>query len=230
VGKEKRKGPRGPVSATAVLLRGEQHLGSFRVLNLSAGGALLVGRPPDAPATEDLEVLVRLSTGRTVRAHATIVREDSVDEASVFALAFGKIAADDLDAIHNVVLTALEDAREATALVVAGAPEAWHLLRRELSGLGYASFVVSTREDALRFVDAPNLLTVALVDLALDRSEVDDVLTTLAARHPHIRRIVMATPPKSPRHGATPPAAPPLAHDVLANPWTRESLGRVLGR
>jgi CheY-like chemotaxis protein len=232
VGKEKRRGPRGPVSATAVLLRGEQHLGSFRVLNLSAGGALLVGRPPDAPASapEDFEVLVRLSTGRTVRAHATIVREDSIDEASVFALAFGKIAQDDNDAIHNVVLTALEDARDATALIVAGAPEAWHLLRRELSGLGHPSFVVSTREDALRFVDAPNLLTVALVDLALHAKDVDDVLTTLAAKHPHIRRIVMATPAKSPRHAAVPPATPPLAHDVLANPWTRDSLGRVLAR
>src|SRR4051794_18731244 len=128
VGKEKRRGPRGPVSATAVLLRGEQHLGSFRVLNLSAGGALLVGRPPDGPA-EELDVLVRLSTGRTVRAPASIVREDSVDEASVFALAFGMIAKDDHEAIHNVVLTALEDARDATALIVAGAPEAWHLLR-----------------------------------------------------------------------------------------------------
>jgi hypothetical protein len=229
LGKEKRRGPRGPVSATAVLLKGEHHLGSFRVLNLSAGGALLVGRPPDGPS-DDLEVLVRLSTGRTVRAPAAIVREDSVDEASVFALAFGTVATDDLEAIHNVVLTALEDARDATALIVAGAPEAWHLLRRELGSLGHPSFVVSTREDALRFVGAPNVLTLALVDLALNAKDVDDVLTTLAAKYPHIRRIVMASPAKSPRHAATPPAPPPLAHDVLANPWTHDSLSRVLSR
>jgi hypothetical protein len=223
VGKEKRRGPRGPVSATVVLLRQEKQLGSFKVLNLSTVGALLVGRPPAGPP-DGIEVLVRLSTGRTVRAGATIVREDSVDDASVFAVAFAPVSAEDHEIINSVVLTALDDARDATALIVAATPEAWHLLRRQLDGLGHPSFVVGTREDAVRFLEAPNVVTVALIDLALAPAEVEAVLVALVQKRPAIRRIVMASEGKA-RAGTS---GHPLAQAVLPKSWKREALARVL--
>ena len=224
--KDKRKSPRGPVSATVVLLDQGKQLGSYRVLNLSAVGALLVGRPPTSAELE-LEVLVRLSTGRTVRAGATVARQEGADEGSVFAIAFSHLPPADQEVIGKVVLTALEDARDATALVMVDAPEAWQVLRRELSGLGHPSFVVSTREDALRFLEAPNVLTLALVDLGLPAADVEKVLSTLAEKHPHIRRVTMALPSK-PARGTARTRMQPLAQATLPSPWTLDSLMRVL--
>jgi len=227
VGSDKRKSPRGPVSATVVLLDRGKPLGSYRVLNLSAVGALLVGRPP---GVAKLEALVRLSTGQTVRAGATVARHEGgagADDAAAFAVAFSAVTPADQKVIGKVVLTALEDARDATALVVVEAPEAWQVLRRELTSLGHPSFVVSTLKDALRFLEAPNVLTLALVDLGLPASDVEKVLSTLATKHPHIRRVTMALPAK-PARGTARTRVQPLAQATLPSPWTRDSLSRAL--
>jgi hypothetical protein len=213
------------VSATAVLLDQGKSVGSYRVLNLSSGGALLVGRVP--AVTQGLEVLVRLSTGRTVRANATVAREEGDGDAAVFAIAFSHVTPADQEVIGKVVLTALEDARDATALIVVAVPEDWHLLRRELTTLGHPSFVVSTREDALRFLEAPNVLTVAFVDTSLPAGNVEQVLSTLATNHPHIRRVAMAVPSKTAR-GTARTRVQPLAQAILPAPWTHDSLTRAL--
>jgi len=208
-----------------VLLDSGKSLGSYRVLNLSAVGALLVGRPP---GVAKLEALVRLSTGQTVRAGATVARhEGGADDAAAFAVAFSAVTPADQKVIGKVVLTALEDARDATALVVVEAPEAWQVLRRELTSLGHPSFVVSTLKDALRFLEAPNVLTLALVDLGLPASDVEKVLSTLATKHPHIRRVTMALPAK-PARGTARTRVQPLAQATLPSPWTRDSLSRAL--
>jgi len=227
VSKDKRRSPRGPVSATVVLLEKGKPVGSHRVLNLSSVGALLVGRAP-AAVSRDLEVLVRLSTGRTVRANATIARQEGVGDAAIFAIAFSQVPPADQEVISKVVLTALEDARDATALMVVAAPEAWHLLRRELTSLGHPSFVVSTREDAVRFLEAPNVLTLAFVDMGLPAGDVEHVLSALAKQYPQVRRVALAAPSKSARRTAG-TRLPPLAQAVLPAPWTRDSLARVLG-
>jgi CheY-like chemotaxis protein len=224
VSKEKRKAARGDVSATVVLLEGDQPLGNFRVLNLSAGGALLVGRAPRQRPAE-FDVLVRLSTGRTVRAAGVIVREESVDESSVFAIEFVRLARADREEIDSLLLTAIEDERDPTALVVVAESELRQLLRRQLKGLGHPSFGVSSAEDAITFLASPNVVKVALIDLSLDAELADKVLNHLAKKHPKIRRIVMnaqGTPPAKP---AT--KAHPLAQQVIDTPWTRESLARA---
>jgi CheY-like chemotaxis protein len=209
-----------------VLLDEGKRLGSYRVLNLSAVGALLVGRAPGG-ARRELEVLIRLSTGQTVRAGATVARQEGQDDATAFAVAFSRVLPADQKVIGKVVLTALEDARDATALIVVAAPEAWQVLRRELTSLGHHSFVVSTRTDALRFLEAPNVLALALVDLGLPAPDVEQVLSTLAKKHPQIRRVTMALPSK-PARGTARTRVQPLAQATLPGPWTRESLMRAL--
>jgi hypothetical protein len=225
VKRDKRGSPRGPVSATAVLLEKGKSVGSYRVLNLSSGGALLVGRVP--AVKRGLEVLLRLSTGRTVRAGASIARQEGGGDAAVFAIAFSQVTPADEGVIGKVVLTALEDARDATALIVAAVPEDWPVLRRELASLGHPSFVVSTRQDAFRFLEAPNVLTVSLVDLSLSAEDVEQVLSTLEKKHPHIRRVAMAVPSK-PARGTAKTRMPAGAQAVLPAPWTIDSLTRVL--
>ena len=80
--------------AVAVLLEGQRLLGNHRVLNLSSGGALLVGRAPHG-ANQQLGVLLRMSTGKVVKTQATIVREESVEDSSVFAIEFAELPAED---------------------------------------------------------------------------------------------------------------------------------------
>jgi hypothetical protein len=222
VAKENRRSPRGQVSATVVLLADGRQLGSFRVLNLSGGGALLVGRAP-AQRPAHLGVLVRLSTGRTVRAEALVVREETSNESSVFAIEFAELSPEDRTAIDNVVLTAVEDEREPTVLVVAGGAEG-RPLRRQLGAIGQPSFAVSTREDAVRFLEAPNAVAVAIVDLGLG-ADAPAVLSYLADQHPKIRRVVIT------EGAATKPGTGQgegLAHATVTSPWTRDSLARAI--
>jgi hypothetical protein len=203
VAREKRRTARGPVSATMVLLHDQQSLGSHRVLNLSGGGALLVGRAP-ANRPKDLEVLVRLSTGRVVRAGAIIVREESVEDSSVFALEFTKMSAEDQAAIDALVLTAVEDERDPTALIIASDADLGQRLRRQLNGLGHRAFDVSTLADAMTLLGAPNAVSVAVIQMGAEAALMEEALEQLAEQHPQVRRI------------------------LIESPWTRESLARAL--
>jgi CheY-like chemotaxis protein len=228
VPREKRRTARVQTSATVVLLDGQHALGSHRVLNLSVGGALLVGRAPAARPTH-LEVLVRLSTGQVIRAGASVVREESVDDNSVFAIEFSDVSPEDREAIDNLRLTAVEDERDPTALVVAHGPDLRHLLRRHLTGLGHRVFEVSTLENTMKLLGAPNAVAVVLVDLALDTSEVQGLLTYLAEKHPKIRRLVLGLEGAAARPALLLDGAP-LVDAVVPSPWTRESLTRALGQ
>jgi CheY-like chemotaxis protein len=212
----------------AVLLNGEQLLGNHRVLNLSAGGALLVGKPP--AASGQLEVLLRMSTGKVVRARASVVREESVEESSVFAVEFSGLGGDDAEAIDALVLTAVADEREPTSLVVTTAPEIGQLLRRQLAALGHPTFGVSTLEDAARLLEAPNRLAFVMVDLELGRTRTAEVISYLATKHPGIRRVVLNKPSAKERIApAMPPAAARLVQAVVPRPWTHDDLIRAIG-
>ena len=212
-----------------VLLRDQRSLGSYRVLNLSRGGALLVGRAP-SNRSDDLDVLVRLSTGRVVRAGAVVLREESVDDASVFAIEFSRISDEDRAAIDSLVLTAVEDERDPTALVVTSGPELGQQLRRRLAGLGHRAFGVGSVADAMRLLDAPAAVSVVLIDLGLAPADVQTALEYLADKHPTIRRILVAAeadappPPRSLKNGARP------ADAVVPSPWSTEQLARALKR
>ena len=225
--RDKRKSARGHVSAVAVLLEGERLLGNHRVLNLSSGGALLVGRAPHG-ANRQLGVLLRMSTGKVVKADAGIVREESVEDSSVFAIEFTGLGEEDADAINSLVLTAVADEREPTSLVITDTPEVGQLLRRQLAALGHPAFGVSNIDDATRLLEAPNQLTVALVDLALGPTRSGQVLSYLASQRPAIRRIVVGKAAARTRSGGLPPRVAQLAQAVLPRPWAHDDLVQAL--
>lgn len=225
--REKRRTARGQVSATVVLLHEQRSLGSHRVLNLSRGGALLVGKAPvSRPA--GMEALVRLSPGRVVRAGATIVREESVDESTVFAIEFSSMSADDRTAIESVVLTAVEDERDPTALIVTGVPDLQLRLRDTLADLGHRAFSVGALADLQRLLDAPNSLTVVLVDLGLEPALLDEVVELLTEQHPSIRRILLDREPRSPAALAILREGQGTADTISASSLSKETLARVL--
>jgi hypothetical protein len=225
--KDKRRAARGHVSAVAVLLEGQRLLGNHRVLNLSSGGALLVGRAPHG-ANKQLDVLLRMSTGKVVKGQATIVREESVDDSSVFAIEFVKLSDDGAEAINTLVLTAVADEREPTSLVITTTPEVDQLLRRHLGALGHPAFGVSTIADATRLLEAPNQLAVALVDLGLGPTLSGQLLQYLASHQPGIRRIVVGKAARTRAAPALPPRVARLAHAVVPRPWTHDDLARAL--
>jgi CheY-like chemotaxis protein len=226
--KDNRRAARGHVSAVAVLLDGPRLLGNHRVLNLSAGGALLVGRAPRLEGP--LEVLLRMSTGKVVRGRASVVREESVEDSSVFAIEFSGLDDKDAEAIDALVLTAVADEREPTSLVVTIAPEVGQLLRRQLAALGHPTFGVATVDDATRLLEAPNQLSVVLVDLDLGPTRAAQVLRYLEGHKPDIRRIVVNKPaPRTRRAPALPPTVARLAQAVVPRPWTHDDLVRAIG-
>jgi hypothetical protein len=75
---ERRCHPRAPLLATAVLVADDRALGSYKVINASAGGLLLAGEPP-AEATS-FTVLFRLPAGQSVRATGILSRRANVGE------------------------------------------------------------------------------------------------------------------------------------------------------
>ena len=219
---------RAPVSARVALVCREDSLGEFDVVNLSAAGALLIGRPPRV-AEGELCALVRLPAGRMIRARAAIVRQEASGGAGVFAVAFSRLSMDDEDELQAAVVSALEDARRAHALIVDDSAESCLALQRDLERLGHSSFALSAPLDAVRFLHEPNGLAVALVDVALNARDGRDVLVCLAEGHPHVRRVLLSRDARSTALPATlVPGRHPFAHEVLVKPWTHESLARAL--
>jgi CheY-like chemotaxis protein len=227
-GGERRRHPRAPIAASAVLLKGEQRLGSYRVINLSAGGLLLAGEaPPEGPET--LRVSLRVGGDATLKAQVALLRQAHAHRAPSFALSFVDLDADAEDMIQNAVLEALEQATTASVLVVDDSPEICHALRLQLSRLGHRSYTVGTPLEAVDYLEQPNQVSVALVDLVLCGSNGLDVLAYLAEQHPGVRRVLMS--------GRAQPGQLELArhslfkfsaHDVLAKPWTDGALTRAI--
>ena len=230
--REKRRSNRGRLSASvvpAVLSRDGSHLGCFKTIDLSAGGALLLGSPPVAVG-DCVDVQLRLSVLRTVSLGAVLVREEGAGERAAFALAFIDVAADAQDDIQAALLAALEAAHAASALIVDGASEGCLGLQSDLGTLGHNTFLVSTPEDAVRFLEQPNKVSVALVERTASALDGLDVLTYLAQERPSIRRVLVAgTAGSSQLALALAPHRHPCAQAVLLRPWTRGVLARALG-
>jgi CheY-like chemotaxis protein len=226
-GDERRQHPRAQLAANVVVLKGEQRIGVYRVINLSAGGLMLAGDPA-LNVGDTVEVILRLGD-RTVRAHASVLRETRTGHGGVSALAFRDLAADAHDLVQSAVLRALEDARGASVLIVDDSAEICQALRTQLGRLGLRAVAVGTPLEAVNFLEQPNHVTVALVDLVLGGSNGLDVLAYLADQHPNVRRVLMS--------GRAHPQQLELArhslfrhsaHDVLPKPWTEETLTRAV--
>ena len=89
---EKRRHSRAPLLATAVLYERGEAIGSFRVINASAGGALLEGQPP--PGASRVNVAIRLSAKRSVRGDAVVSRGTASAGRDAFAVSFVRLSAD----------------------------------------------------------------------------------------------------------------------------------------
>src|SRR5216117_613239 len=100
---ERRRQRRAPLWATAILHLDRRDLGSFEIINLSAGGVLLSG---DLPANlgAPVSVQLRLPGAPAVRTEAALVRRDRTRQGSAFALCFTNLSAEDEEVVQGAVL------------------------------------------------------------------------------------------------------------------------------
>jgi len=197
------------------------------MLNLSAGGLMLAGQPPLAVG-DQVEVVLRVGD-QTLRARAGVLREGHGGKGKGRALAFHDLPPEAEDLIQNAVLRTLEDARAASVLIVDDSAEICQALRTQLGRLGHRAVAVGTPLEAVNFLDQPNNVAVALVDLVLGSATGMDVIAYLAEQHPQVRRVLMS--------GRAHPQQLELArhsmfrfsaHEVLSKPWTEESLTKAM--
>jgi hypothetical protein len=223
---ERRRSVRVSLLATVTLLRDKEPMGTYRVLNLSAGGVLLAGTLP-VSRTDKVEALLQLPSGRPLRLEAKVAREWSGPPTPAFALQLVRVSPGAEDLIHGAVVTALQEARAAAILTVSPSLEVCAALRRELRDLGRVSFAVSSPLDAVQFLAQPNGVSVVLVDASIGVSVRNDLMANLADEHPDVLRVLLVS-----NAGHLPVENSPRDHSlvqaVLVQPWTREATMRAL--
>jgi CheY-like chemotaxis protein len=226
-GAERRRNPRAPLVASVAVQRGGERVGVFRLANLSAGGVLLTGDPP-LRVGDQLALTLRLGD-QVVHTEATVLREARTGHGPSWALAFHQLPPESEAIVHAAVVRALDEARAASVLIVDDSPEICQALRAHIGRLGHGAIAVGTPLEAMTFLQGPNGVAVALVDVMLGAGHGADVLTYLSEHHPRVRRVLMS--------GRAHPEELALAragkvrlsaHKVLAKPWTPESLALVL--
>jgi CheY-like chemotaxis protein len=176
---------------SAALSRNCARLGTFRVINLSADGALFRGARPIA-ARDVIDLGLSLTDGRHIDTSALVLREGELHRQTTFAVVFADPSPALRAALEAVVREALEDLRRAAVLVVDFSEQACRDCAERLQRLGLRSYGVTTALEALHTLDAAHHFQAALVNIHLGVDDGREVLVHLASQHPHIRRILMS--------------------------------------
>src|SRR5262249_51379796 len=146
------------VAIDAVIRTGAVKSDDYRVTNLSAGGALIVGRP-QVEIGERIDLQLMISKERALELHATVVRieHESKDVAGI-ALAFRELSARDRQTLEKLVEFSLESSRargQSYVLVVDGEEEMREAMQRDLSALGRRAASAGFFLNALRWLQDP---------------------------------------------------------------------------
>ena len=226
---ERRRHARALLRASAVLLRADDSLGSFRVVNASVGGLLLGGAMP-APVGTEVEVVLRIGLDDPVRTRGLICRQQQGRDGAGFAIDFLGLAAEEVDRLQSAVDAFLERVRSASILVVDDSREVGQALSLELAHLGHSAHAVQTPLEAVCLLEERNQVTVAIVDLLLGSEHGLDLLVYLSDRHPNVRRVLMSGHVQPAQLALSRHAAARSApHEILSKPWTHETLARAVG-
>jgi CheY-like chemotaxis protein len=220
-----RRHTRGRPIAAAVVSNGV-YAGTYTVENLSAGGALLVG-PPSLAVGERVHLLLTVAAPRacSFNLEGMVLRRESRDDVSAFALQFRGVSEDAQWLIDSIVVSSLA-ARRPTALIVDDSRSLCQALDRDLSSLGWSAVHASTAADALSHLDLNEQpIGAIIVDFRVGPIDGLDILTFLTESHPAIRRVLMSS---DLRHWHLDCAiSSGRAHALLDKPWSLDSLSRA---
>lgn len=215
---------------TAVVLARGNHSAVFAVEDLSAGGALLVGRlDVDLARGEPVKLLLH-EDGRPLPLAACVIRVDQQGGDLRVAVVFREISPRAQDRVQDLVLRTLELRRaECPDLVLlVGISQALREpLERDLASHCRLTAAADTWLDGVWQLDDLALrFETAIVDYDTDRVGGLDMLAHLIVEHPAIHRILLSTDLVA----AERELGSWRAHAVLIKPWTRESLELALRR
>jgi hypothetical protein len=232
VSHERRRHVRAPLTVTAqmTLFAEERCLGTFAVLNLSAGGALAAGHAPRG-ASRKLTAILELGAARPLRAEATITRDDRQGE-PCFAVTFTRLSASAEDALQAAVLATLEEARAASVLIVAPPTGVERCLARDLKRLGRSSFHVSSASDAMHFFEMQNGVNLTFIDERLDQRQhageaaLPALLRFFAESHPEVMRVLFSA--AAPGHARPESMLLIEVEHLLHTPASSHELRRIL--
>jgi hypothetical protein len=225
---QRRQHQRAPRAISATVSRNCARFGTFRVINLSAGGALFRGSRP-APVGEQIDVALSLPTGTFIDASAVVLREGRLHDRPTFAVMFANLPPESQAAIDAVVRAALEELQRADVLVVDYSEPSCRALGERLLRLGLGSYSVTTALEALHTLAASHRFRAGLIGLYLGADDGREVLVHLGGKHPRVRRVLMAptmTPAELLSAAQEMPAGAP--HAVLAGGWSDTDLRRAL--
>ncbi|HEY0707869.1 MAG TPA: response regulator [Polyangia bacterium] len=230
---ERRCSPRASLTSRAVVRRQQESLGTFEVLNLAAGGLLLAGDPPEAGSgiapDETVDVVLDLAAGDPLILPGHLMGARKTRHGSAFVFAFSALPA----GVRAQLQTRIDDnvarAQAARVLVVDDSREIGDALCFQLDRLGQAAHAVTTPLEALRLLEEPNQVQVAIVDMVLGGANGLDLLAYLSDQHPNIRRVLMSGHAAAGQLELTARGHQAMPHEVLAKPWSETTLTRALG-
>ena len=225
--RDRRRHVRAPLLAHVMLFQAQRCFGSYRVLNLSAGGLLVAGRPPRVDKGK-LSLILELPGTRLLRAEAVLARTlgrksqlvtPAPADAAAFAVSFTRISASGQDAIQDTVLGTLEEAQRANVLIATAKVGDGLALKRALERIGHPAFCVTAAAEALRFFELRNGVSIVLAEESFATDSSTHMFARLADRQPHVLRVMLS---------AKDTTLHPQAEEVLALPWQEDDLLRLV--
>ena len=189
MGENRRRHARASVVMHTTLFRREDALGTFRVQNLSLGGALVEGTAP-LEVGQPFELLLELSPSVLLRATATIVRQVQLPQPS-FALAFSEVLDGRAAALEAAVAENLYAAQTASVLVACDDDLVGKDLARAIQSAGHGCIHVTRELEIIHCLEGKSCLRTAIVDSSFGTKGAGQTLAYLADARPQIRSLLM---------------------------------------
>jgi len=168
-------------------------LATYRVHDVSAGGALLTDGPLLA-IDDTVEIVLRLRSNVVARLAATVVRHHAQGARGAgLGIAFVHDTDETEDRLQDAAVRELERLARPAVLVASHAPDAPGLLAIPIERLGVPALLVTTPLEAIAaLIDADASIGAVVVDSALGAGNAIELLGAIAEACPEVRRVFMS--------------------------------------
>lgn len=223
-----RSWPRHTIEATALAINGDT-TNTYRIANLSAGGALLSeGR--EMASGRDLHLALNLPELQPIEVDGKVVRTLIDDDGrKSYGIAFRDLDPYTEDLIHNMLLSKLESQRRAKpyVLVVNDNVEVRRTFEREFRVMDARTLLTATPLEAMRLLCNKKInIDIAIVDSFLGPEDGMLLLKYIEKEYPDIQRVLTSEPEH--RHQLDLALTFGRAHAAFARPWNSEQLSQLI--
>jgi hypothetical protein len=226
---ERRRHQRAYLPLAASLFTENGKVGDYLVRDLSSGGALFTHGPPIPVGTALQAILVGQGVdGLSLRCIA-LRSDDGLDGSSRVAVEFRTLPSSIQDLLQDLVLRALDRAKDPAVLLVHRRPLLLASLAEDLVAAGRWVFLATTPLETIRSLcDLDATIEAILVDQSHDPSFGRAILELVKDDFPAVRRIALCAGTTKNEIART--LATVHANDVLDVPWTPSGLEAALER